>query len=62
MLCVLTSAYVLFFYFKDFMYLFMRDIEREAGTKTEGEAGSIQEPMWDLILGPQDHTLGRRWR
>ena len=29
------------FYFKDFIYLFMRDIEREAETQAEGEAGSL---------------------
>ena len=30
------------FVFKDFIYLFMRDIEREAETQAEGEAGSLQ--------------------
>ena len=29
-----------FFFFKDFIYLFMRDTEREAETQAEGEAGS----------------------
>ena len=29
-------------FFKDFIYLFMRDTEREAETQTEGEAGSMQ--------------------
>ena len=33
----------------------MRVTEREAETQAEGEAGS---PMWDSILGPQDHVLG----
>ena len=32
-----------------FLYLFMRDTQREAETQTEGEAGSL----W----GPQDHDL-----
>ena len=27
-------------FFKDFIYLFMRDTEREAGMQAEGEAGS----------------------
>ena len=27
---------------KDFIYLFMRDTEREAETQAEGEAGSMQ--------------------
>ena len=32
------------FFFKDFIYLFMRDTERkrEAETQAEGEAGSMQ--------------------
>ena len=29
-------------FFKDFIYLFMRDTEREAETQAEGEAGSMQ--------------------
>ena len=29
-------------FFKDFIYLFMRDTEREAGTQAEGETGSMQ--------------------
>ena len=33
---------VLFFLKKDFIYLFMRDREREAETQAEGEAGSTQ--------------------
>ena len=31
------------FFFYDFIYLFMRDTEREAETQAEGEAGSMQE-------------------
>ena len=30
-----------FLFFKDFIYLFMRDAEREAETQAEGEAGSL---------------------
>ena len=33
----------IFIFFKDFMYLFMRDTGREAETQAEGEAGSMQE-------------------
>ena len=33
---------LLFFSFKDFIYLFMRDTQREAETQAEGEAGSLQ--------------------
>ena len=29
-------------FFKDFIYLFMRDTQREAETQAEGEAGSMQ--------------------
>ena len=32
----------LFIYLKDFIYLFMRDTQREAETQAEGEAGLIQ--------------------
>ena len=33
------------FFFEDFIYLFMRDTEREAETQAEGEAGSMhREP------------------
>ena len=46
----------------DFIYLFMRDTQRqkEAETQAEGEAGSIQGlyPTWDSIPGLQDHALG----
>ena len=30
------------FYFKDFIYLFLRDTQREAETLAEGEADSLQ--------------------
>ena len=41
-----------------FIYLLMRDTEREAETQAEGEAGSLQgAQMWDLIPGPRDHDL-----
>ena len=32
-----------YLFFKDFIYLFMRDTEREAETQAEGEASSLQE-------------------
>ena len=39
-----TFLFFLFFFFflKDFIYLFMRDTEREAEIQAEGEAGSMQ--------------------
>ena len=49
-------------FFKDFIYLFVRDTGREKergrGTgrgRSRLHAGS---PMWDLIPGLQDHALG----
>ena len=35
-------AWVSFSFFKDFIYLFTRDAEGEAGTQAEGEAGSLR--------------------
>ena len=50
-------------FFKVFIYLFMRDAERERGRDTGRERSRLQagSPVWDLIPGLQDHTLGRRW-
>ena len=54
---------ILFIYFKDFLYLFMRHThththrETEAETQAEGEAGS---PMWDSIPRPRGHALSQR--
>ena len=49
-------------FFKDFIYLFMRDTEgmRGAETQEEGEAGSTQGPKRDSIPGPRGQALGRR--
>ena len=48
-----------FFFFKDFIYLFMRDAEgeRQAETQAEGEAGSMQGARhgtrsWDPRVTP----------
>ena len=38
------------FFFKDFIYVFMRDMQREAETQTEGETGSLWKP--DMGLDP----------
>ena len=35
----------------------MRDTQREAETRAEGETGSVQG---DLIPGPRDHALSQR--
>ena len=37
------KVYLFIHLFEDFIYLFMRDTEREAETQTEGEAGSPRE-------------------
>ena len=47
-------CFVSFFFFKDFIYLFMRDTERGR------DSGRGRSPMWDLIPGPRDHTVS--WR
>ena len=36
---VVAGGFVVFF--KDFVYLFMRDTKKEAETQAEGEAGSL---------------------
>ena len=49
-----------FTFFFNFIYLFMRDTQREAETQAEGEAVSMQSLMWDLIPRLWDHTLSQR--
>ena len=51
------KAFIYFIlFFKDFVYLFMRDPEREAETQAEGEAGSLREAGLDP--GPRGQALG----
>ena len=46
---------------KKILFIHERDREKEAETQAKGETGSMfWSPMWDLIQGPQDHTLGQR--
>ena len=40
------SYLVRFFFFLDFIYLFIRDTEREAETQAEGEADSMQRARY----------------
>ena len=50
-------------FFKDFLYLFMRDTEREGGAETqaEGEGGSMQGARHGTrSQDPQDHDLSQR--
>ena len=50
--------FIFYLFFKDFIYLFMRERERGRDTgrgRSRLHAGSL---MWDLILGIQDHALG----
>ena len=44
------------FNFKDFIYFFMRDRDIRRG-RSRLPAGN---PMWESILGPQDHDLSQR--
>ena len=69
----MRKCYVFFFLFLRF-YLFMRDTQREAETRAEGEAGSMQGPDAGLHPGTprdaepdaglhprtQDHDLSQR--
>ena len=47
-------------FFLNFIYLFMRDTQTERGKDTGRGRSRLQagNPMWDLIPGLQDHTLG----
>ena len=47
-------------FFKDFIYLFMRDTEKGRGTGRGRSRLPVGIPMWDSILGPQDHALSQR--
>ena len=61
--CKLKSLKLILPFFKRF-YLFIheRHKEREAESQAETQAETLHAGslMWDLILGLQDHTLGRR--
>ena len=53
----------LFFFPKDFIYLFMKDTENERGRDTSRGRSRLHEgsPVRDSILGLQDHNMGQRW-
>ena len=44
-----ASSLLTFLFLKDFVYLFMRETQREAELYTEEEAGSLQGLIQDLI-------------
>ena len=48
--------------YPDFIYLFMRDTHTHRGRDTGRGRSRLHagSPMWDSILGLQDHTLSRR--
>ena len=50
-----------FIFLKDFIYLFMRDKERQIHRQREKQAPH-REPSGGSILEPQDHTLSQRQR
>ena len=55
-----SSDFIYFLFFKDFIYLFMRDTERGRDTgrgRSRLHAGS---PTGDSILGPRGHALDQR--
>ena len=49
-------------FLKIFIYIFMRDTEREGGRDTGRGRSRLHpgSPMWDSIPGLQDHALGQR--
>ena len=47
-------------FFKDFIYLFMRDKEREAETGRGRSRFPVGSPMWDSIPRLWDHNLSQR--
>ena len=44
-------------FIKDFIYLFMRDADRQRHRQREKQA-PCRDPTQDSIPGPQDHALG----
>ena len=59
-LSILMLSRPFFFFFKDFIYLFMR--HRERGRDTGGGRSRLPagSPTWDSILGPWGHAMDRR--
>ena len=55
-MCLLFLSSHLLLFKKDFIYLIMRDTEREAETQAEGEAGSL----WGSDEGLDPRTPGSR--
>ena len=50
----------IYLFFKDFLYLFMRDTERGRDTGRGRSRLPVRSLMWVLIPGPRDHDLS--WR
>ena len=57
---VLWFFFLSFFFFKIFIYLFMRDTEGQRGRDTGRGRSRLHagSPMWHSIPGLQDHALG----
>ena len=53
----LLNDFCCFVCFKDFIYLFMRDTERDRDLGRGRSRIPAGSPVWDLIPGPQDHHL-----
>ena len=59
-LCIIIEG---FFFFKDFIYLFMKDTHREREVqrhKQREKQAPHREPDVGLDPRPQDHSLGQR--
>ena len=51
------------FFVKDFLFIYERHRERLRGGRDTGRGRSrphVRSPMWDLILGPWDHSHCQR--
>ena len=60
---ITVSSYLffLFFFFKFFIYfMIVTERERQRHRQREKQAPCTGSPMWDSILGLQDHALGQR--
>ena len=60
MVLLMKEKLIPLFFFKDFIYLFIRDTQRGRDTGRRRSRLHVGSLMWDSISGLQDHALGRR--